>query len=105
ACALFEVGQLDASGAVKIDPGGVVNPPEAVNPELLDAPKLLWIGGGAAIALDVALGRRLTLEVAATSLIVAKRARFVEASAAGTQLNEVPRAIVGLSITALTWIY
>lgn len=104
-CAVFEVGQLDASGAVKIDPGGVVDPPMPVDIARLDAPRLLWIGGGAAITLEFVLGRRLALEVAMTSVVLGKRARFVEASAAGTQLNEVPRASVSLSITALTWLY
>ena len=106
ACAVFEVGQLDASGAVKIDPGGVVKKtPGGVKLSDLAAPQLLWIGAGATIAVEFALGRRVGLELALTSVVVGKRARFVEASPTATQLNEVPRASVGLSLTALTWIY
>lgn len=91
ACAALEVGELSASGAVKLQGAS--------------KPRLLWLGGGAELALEVVLGRRLSLEVAASSVVLGKRGRFVEESDESFQLNEVPRASVGISLSALSWAY
>ena len=92
ACAVFEAGRLTSSGTVTLEGS--------------TSQKLPWIGGGPAIALEFAPWRHLGFEVAASSVVLGKHGRFVEQTGPYAPLiHEVSWVSVGLSVSALTWVY
>jgi hypothetical protein len=91
ACLDVEAGQLAALSGARL--------------EGATEPRLLWLGAGASVALEVVLARFISFEFGASSVAMFSRGRFVELQKRAYLLNEVAPVAVGLSFGTLTWIY